>query len=74
MTHAVSVQRSDDCPPHCSGCGGTQVTVPPLEVWLGRLVRAKRWAWTQSYWWLSDEPEFDLLALMLATLGEKEVV
>ena len=49
--------------------------VPPLEVWLYRLVRAAQTIeseWPSKYrdWWGSRMPEFVLLDAMLQALGE----
>ena len=58
----------------CINCGGTGTVAPPLEVLLGRLVRANRLLVRPAVWnsWLDKAiPEYALLDSMLAALGEK---
>ena len=48
----VGGKRSDDCPPHCGNCHGSQVEAPPPEWWLGLLVRVAGYA---VMWWSPEE-------------------
>ena len=60
-----------------SRCHGTGAVVPPLEVLLGRLVRAAQaqfgaiWLYRHRDWLLMADPEDALVDAMLAALGEK---